>query len=48
VKLTFKGRPVLVMADGKPDFSDADTVSFSVRDDRMVLLEGNTVKDSGF
>jgi len=48
VRLAYKGRDVLVMADDRPDFPDADTVPFSVRDDRMILLDGESTNDPGF
>ena len=47
VRLSYKGRPVLVMADNRPDFSCADALHFSVRNDRMVLLDGESTKDPG-
>jgi len=42
VRLSYKGSPVLVMADRKPDLSDTKTVPFSVRDDRMIILDAES------
>lgn len=48
VRLSWNGRPVLVMSDRRPGLSGTEPTAFSVRRDRMVILDGESTKNPGF